>query len=401
MVIYIDTNNACNLRCRGCTRGMGLMESSEDVMELGMFEQIIQKATNENILSIELYNWSEPFLNHNIVEYVKIVRKYGLQCGLSTNLSLQHIPQLDEVLVNIEDGTFYVSVSGDDNETHQIYHMGSDINIVYRHLQKIAELKKADKIKTNVVIKFLDFGYNRQCKDKLQTYAEISGFGFKHVFGYGVPKNVDRKKYASSEERKTFFNRSVKTPIGKLRNNKCALISHGITIDHAGNVYLCCGSAFSNLTLIGKYLEMSASEIFANRVLHPLCRQCTHSVGEKFTQEEKSILINAIAPDSDMEVKDAKIVLFGAGFFAGSILNRLLEDGLRAEYIVDNNQNIDEYRHINRLGEVQILDVKSPVVLFDEGTSNLKIIISSFWHVSAIKDQLADMGFAELIIPYA
>ena len=80
MELYIDTNNTCNLRCRWCVRCLGMVENSNDVMDIVLFEEIIKKSKNCSFKRICLYGWAEPFLNRKLASYVEVVTKYGYVC---------------------------------------------------------------------------------------------------------------------------------------------------------------------------------------------------------------------------------------------------------------------------------------------------------------------------------
>nr|WP_148224026.1 hypothetical protein [Sediminispirochaeta smaragdinae] len=98
-------------------------------MEFSLFEKILLKAKQNGATSVELYNWTEPFLHPDIKKFVNEVKKYELPLFLSSNLSLRSIPQLIDTLHAGVD-ILYVSVSGFTNKVHQINHVGSDINVV-------------------------------------------------------------------------------------------------------------------------------------------------------------------------------------------------------------------------------------------------------------------------------
>src|SRR5437773_1426217 len=96
---HIDTIDVCNLKCPTCIRGVRNLQNSGRKMPLDMFEQIIAKLKDEGLRRVDLFNWTEPFLNRTLHEYVAAVRGLGLGCGISTTLSLRHIDNLEETLL--------------------------------------------------------------------------------------------------------------------------------------------------------------------------------------------------------------------------------------------------------------------------------------------------------------
>ena len=271
MVLYIDTNNACNLKCPTCPRGRGEILSSNEVMSTELFEKIIIKAENAGFDWIGLFNWTEPFLNPRIHDYVRIVRQHSMSSWISSNLALTTIPHLEKTIIAGLD-KLTVSVSGHDNRTHQINHVGSDVNVVYSHLRSITKLLEKNSISMYIELKLLDFYYNEHSKEALEEFCKSLNIHFCHV--QAARKNLEEKRQYNKEEAEVLDSELIEVPLGRITGGKCFLIHDNIPIDHNGNAYLCCTRPNYQRYLIGSVLEMSFSEIFAHRVAHPACRKC-------------------------------------------------------------------------------------------------------------------------------
>src|SRR5574344_1520015 len=174
MKFFIDIVDACNIRCTSCIRGQQAIKNSNNRMGFSLFEKIMLKAKQNGVDSVDLYNWTEPFLHPDIEKFVSEVKKYDLPLSLSSNLSLKSTPQLIDPLKAGVD-TLHISVSGFRNETHQINHIGSDINIVKKHLQEIAEKKSHFAHDCKIFVKYLEFDYN---KDEIAEFEKfVSSIG--------------------------------------------------------------------------------------------------------------------------------------------------------------------------------------------------------------------------------
>lgn len=90
----IDTVNVCNLDCATCIKPD--WAESSDRMSFELFQKILDKLQIIGIRQVELYNFTEPFLNPEIYKFMAEVKKRGLTLGISSNLSLPHIPKLKE-----------------------------------------------------------------------------------------------------------------------------------------------------------------------------------------------------------------------------------------------------------------------------------------------------------------
>jgi organic radical activating enzyme len=117
-IAWIDTIDVCHLRCPTCIRGVRGIENTPSKMPLEMFERVIAKVKAERYSCVGLYNWTEPFQNRTLQDYVAVVRQAGLSCEISTTLSLRHIDNLkDTLLAGLNRMT--VSMSGATQATYE------------------------------------------------------------------------------------------------------------------------------------------------------------------------------------------------------------------------------------------------------------------------------------------
>lgn len=285
--LYIDTTNACQLKCQTCIRGIGGLKNTKDIMPLELFEKCICKAITEGYGAVGLYNWTEPFLNENLPEYIAIVKKHGLYCMVSSNLSLnpdKFFPRIEGSLVAGIDH-LHVSVSGCEEGIYTINHRGGNINYVKQNLERIAKLKAKGAIKSKISLRLIKFDYNVDEEIKLQTYASSLGLDFEVIQGVGHPllfpgafapcdaknKELDFEDYRNWYLSKlTEYNPERPYDKGKI----CALIRDTVAVDYKGDVYLCCGIPNYSFYKLGSYLDLSVDNILFQRYIHPFCSTC-------------------------------------------------------------------------------------------------------------------------------
>ena len=95
----IDIINMCNLSCTDCPQSVYKPRQVRKI-KIDIFKQILEKIKREgNYSNIQLYNWSEPFLNPELPDLIKLINECGLTCDLSSNLSLRNIPNLEKILL--------------------------------------------------------------------------------------------------------------------------------------------------------------------------------------------------------------------------------------------------------------------------------------------------------------
>jgi organic radical activating enzyme len=183
---YIDTINACQLMCKTCDRGLRVIENSDDVLDINLFERILCKLKTEGTWCVGLYNWSEPFLNKNIRQYVRMVKKHGFFCELSTNLSLPWSDQMQYVLDEGIDNIL-VSTSGHTQEMYEINHVGGKLDLMMANLGRLAKYKHDNNINTTICLKFLSFHYNKISEEPLKNIAAELNIGFANQPASGDP----------------------------------------------------------------------------------------------------------------------------------------------------------------------------------------------------------------------
>jgi molybdenum cofactor biosynthesis enzyme MoaA len=271
---HIDVIDVCNLKCLTCVRGVRNLPNSGRKMPLDMFEQVIAKLKAEGVRRVDLFNWTEPFLNRTLHEYVAAVRRLDLGCGISTALSLRHIDNLEETLVAGLD-TVIVSMSGLDQKTYEINHVGGQVEYVVANLDRIREIKDRHNLDVRVRVKLIRFPYNAYQEDQFRTFAGDRGFDFEVIDGVGDPEN---SSFASFDE--AYFRNEISKAAEVItspedRGEACPLLFDQIAIDCMGDVYLCCAMPNYSSLRIGQYLHLTPDEIFLRRYTHSFCRVCT------------------------------------------------------------------------------------------------------------------------------
>jgi hypothetical protein len=272
-VAHIDTIDVCNLKCPTCAKGVRNLPNSPRKMPLEMFEAIILKLKSEGITRIDLFNWTEPFLNRTLQEYVAAARRIGLGCGLSTTLSIRHIDNLEATLLAGLD-TLIVSMSGLDQQTYEINHVGGRLEYVFANCGRIREIRDRDGLDLQVRIKLIKFHYNAHQEPAFRAFAAENGFDFEIIDGVGDPLGATFASFDNAY----FLNEMSKageTTSPEDRGEACPLLFDQIALDCNGDVHLCCAMPNFESLRIGSYLELSSSEILLRRYTHSFCRVCT------------------------------------------------------------------------------------------------------------------------------
>jgi MoaA/NifB/PqqE/SkfB family radical SAM enzyme len=260
------------------------MENSANKMDLDTFAAVVTRLREQGFRRVGLLNWTEPFLNRNLEDYVAKAKGAGLWVLLCSTLSIPRIDNLEDTLTAGLD-QLTVTLSGFDQETYQINHVGGDLKSVFQNLMLVRDIVRRRKLGLHVDLRFLKFDYNAHQESQFRDYAKSMGFRYDPLDGVGDPKSKEMGEH--NNER---YMREAAAAAGKPSpedaGKACELMFNQIAIDCFGDVYICCAMPNFPSLRIGKFLEMTPDEILAARFQHPFCRACTMPRRDRTTAEE-------------------------------------------------------------------------------------------------------------------
>ncbi|NEX19215.1 radical SAM protein [Thiorhodococcus mannitoliphagus] len=288
-IIYVDLIDACHMKCPTCVRGTRLLPNSSRRIPMAQFERIVAKAKHEGYENVGLYNWTEPFLNARIADYIRVVKSLDLNCEVSTTLSFRGRTALIEESLRAGLNRLIVSVSGFTQELHQINHRGGNLAMVKANLEHMAQLMAREPIKTQILLRFLRFDHNQGEEPLVADYARQLGFAFEPLQGVGMVDNPI-SNYAHQEG---YLERLRDYSPARLQMHDgevCPLIMETVAVDANGMVSLCCANPNYPALEIGPYLELTREEIMIRRYAHPLCPSCAFPRRAATPEDHKHLL---------------------------------------------------------------------------------------------------------------
>ena len=291
-ICYIDTIDACQLRCPTCVRGTRLLPNTPRNMPVGMFERIVTKGKSEGYDAIGLYNWTEPFLNMKLPEYVSVVKRLGLDCELSTNLSFTNRFELIKKTLAAGVDRLIVSVSGYHQEVYEINHCGGNLAYVKDNLDYVRKLQSDGVVGPKVFLRFIQFDYNLSELPLLREYTHSIGVELEVIMGVGHPNhpvNTYASEYIYMDRLKNYIPEKPYEKDGEV----CPLIMDTLSIDASGKAYVCCACPNYWFFQIGTYLEMAKDEILIKRYSHPICASCPFP-RRNATNPDRDALVGAL-----------------------------------------------------------------------------------------------------------
>lgn len=280
-ILCVDIVDSCNLHCASCFRGNRYMKNRNKVMDYMLFTKIIDKAARLGIHSIELFNWTEPFLCTELPKYAAYIQEKGLTCHISSNLSLPDIPHLIPTLKHCE--FLVVSVSGFTQDVYKINHRGGHIDFVKRNLEIISAAKKCGEIHLDIHIHYLIFDHSKEEFPLFKEFAEKHDFFIEPWRGLGLSgdQSFTSESSISQNNESTWckkylnFDSMTYPLVSKDHTAKhCLGAITPIPLDCEGNVFLCVFKPSIKKLCVGHFLDDDFDVLQYRRFAHPACTVC-------------------------------------------------------------------------------------------------------------------------------
>jgi hypothetical protein len=239
--------------------------------------KILTKADSETILcGVHLFNWTEPFLNNQIGDLIRVVNEFDTQCYLSTNLNRgTHIVNVCEA----GPWSIRISCSGYTQKVYEIGHKGGNVEVVKKNMRLLSAARRAW---TKVHLLWHRYPHNEHELPLMKQFCEMLGFKFIPVEAYWMPleKVLDYWE-GSNDGPNVKLHTSLETHKSLVagRTEECRLQTQEITLDANGDVQLCCGVFDPNRFNLGNYLGQTLAEIQAKRFSHNFCDRCIKAGG--------------------------------------------------------------------------------------------------------------------------
>ncbi len=247
-------------------------------MAVPKFREIVKKVAAEGYPNVTLINWTEPFLCKTLDQYIPTIKEYGMDCWLSSNLSLPPKQYADSMVRTLAAGVdiLFVSVSGFAQETYQINHVGGRSDWIKENVEILSRELRAGRIKTSIWIRYLEWPYNAHEKAPWIELCKRLKIGFIAIPAYGDPKTPlpNAAEFGKYLEGKLFATAKIDLTDENIPKKICTLIADRVAIDAKGDAYLCCAFPNESRLRIGHYTELSEDELLLRRLEHDFCKTC-------------------------------------------------------------------------------------------------------------------------------
>lgn len=269
--LFIETTNACNLKCKFCARTGKKFEIGN--MDFNLFKKIIDEADRYGSRTFSLHLFGEPLLTKNLFKmtgYIKKVNKNNT-IFLTTNGTLLNKETAQSI---IEAGIDKISISfsGAKKETYQEATGFDHLERVEKNIINLIELKKKNKTSQPIIYLRMVLGKNninekKIFEDKWKNKPIVLEIRAAHNFGGNCPEASFIKD--------------------KKKRYPCYHLWLSPAIHWNGDVSICCDD-WGKKTVLGNIKNQTIQEIWNSKKIKqyrqshlkgnyhqvPLCEKC-------------------------------------------------------------------------------------------------------------------------------
>ncbi len=312
LCISIEPTNLCNFKCVMCFHGNN--ESDPKAQPLKNIEpKVFDKTLNDirewvaetgkRIKLIKLYSLGEPFVNSDVCEMVRKIKKMEIcdQVEITTNGSL--ITQ-ETARQLVDDGLDILRISVYSIEKERMkYVTQSEVSpdVIYQNLLYLKKYRDESNKKNPVLYaKMLDTNTGEN-EEFLKKYEKVADFvGLDEVFQISLGEGHDAfanmyQEGAEQAHQKSLGSNAAATS----HRHPCRYPFSHITIRNDGSVIMCCADWLKELK-IGNIMDHSLKEFWESKSMYNLRCDMLKTKGQKWEACRNCEIPYRDAPEDDV-----------------------------------------------------------------------------------------------------
>jgi len=137
--MYLESTNACNLRCIMCPTGCGIAKRKKGYLDWDLFCRIVDEMA-PHVATTTLHIWGEPLLHPRLIDMIAYCHERGLHAEISTNAVLM-TPEISQEILDAGLGAIYLCLDGTTPETYEKVRREATFEQTREHILKFLELR--------------------------------------------------------------------------------------------------------------------------------------------------------------------------------------------------------------------------------------------------------------------
>jgi len=243
-VLQIEPVNYCNLRCRTCAFGAGLIRRPPTSMSLDLYRSIIDQVRNRLSL-VAFWAWGEPFLHEKACDMIRYAKDSGLLVHTSTNGHFFQTAEKARQVIASGLDSIILCIDGLDQETYEKYRGGGRLERVIQSAENlISEKRKLGTSNPWITLRFIVMKHNEhqvQAFEKLALDLGADALSLRSPIVRREDVNLEKNLSPSRSGLRTglFAGRETSFREGGPSRRHCSRPYGNLTVFSNGDVVLC------------------------------------------------------------------------------------------------------------------------------------------------------------------
>lgn len=229
----VETILGCQLSCRECAIGGGLVKRTHGVLSFLAFKKIARKI-EPYCQYLYLHLWGEPLLNTDILQMIRYASTFT-RTNISTNANNLD-PELAEALIDSGVTDIIVSIDGMTQEVYEQYRQGGSLEKACHGLVLLQKFNARHDRKVNIAPQFLVFGHNQHQMTSFSEFCHANdlkpAFKAPYIRKDSVLSHSDHGQYVREK--------STNPDLRRKNMTQCPNALDVFTIHRDGAVVCCC-----------------------------------------------------------------------------------------------------------------------------------------------------------------
>lgn len=251
LYLQFELSPYCNLQCCSCLHGHKDVREEyvkiDNILDMELYNKIIEEASKYNCPSISFHNNSEPLLDKELVKKIEKARDSGfVDIILVTNGTLlTKEKSIDIIKAGVTKITFSVDAFYD--ETYEKNRKNSDFNLLKKNIFDFLEAKK--ELNSKIPITRVSFVVNKNSVNEMKEFNE---------YWQDKVDLVDFQNFSAIEGYTEYL---CPTGFEAIEDFQCNSPWQEVVIRANGDVLPCC-SLYGSEVVLGNLKENSIYEIW-------------------------------------------------------------------------------------------------------------------------------------------
>jgi radical SAM protein with 4Fe4S-binding SPASM domain len=255
--IMIEPSSKCNLKCKLCPSGKGVIKRKKAFLTFTEFKKIM-KTAKYFCQKIYFWNYGEPLLNKELDKMIEYANQYRIYTIVSTNGTIFRKDKIENIL-KAGLNKLIIGIDTFKGKEYKKFREGGNYNRLKKNIKQIIDLKKDINSHTIISLQYLIMSHNEMRLEEMKQQALSLGADEVIIKSLCAPSfneisSEDIKFFPKSQ--KYFRYTNFTNFESKIIKNKCEHIWKDMLICSDGTALPCDRDHLSKFVL-GNILEKS------------------------------------------------------------------------------------------------------------------------------------------------